>query len=149
MKIIEFERPAEIVWSGDVARGSGVVTALTRSFEVRVTFPSLRGKPQGFTTPEELLAASHATCYGIGLRSVIGRRGGTATRIIVSAWIFVRTGDGGIHVVRSHLSGVAYGLAGLDVEALAECAETVKKECTISNALAGNVEVTCGLTSSP
>ena len=148
MKIVEFERSAEITWNGDVVRGSGHVTALTRSFEVPVTFPSLRGEPQGVTTPEELLAASHATCYGIGLRSVIGRRGGLASRIVVRATISARKGDGGIRIIRSHLSGMAYDLTGLDPEALAECAETAKKECTISNALAGTVEVTCELASS-
>ena len=143
MKIVEFERAAEITWSGDVVRGSGLVTARTGSFEVPVTFPSLRGEPPGVTTPEELLAAAHATCYGIGLRSVIGRRGGQASRIVVRATITARKGDGGIRIVRSHLSGTAHDLTGLDPHALAECAETAKKECTISNALAGNVEVTC------
>src|SRR5688500_9605298 len=113
MKIVEFERSAEITWSGDIVRGTGLVTAETGSFEVPVTFPSIRGEPQGVTTPEELLAASHATCYGIGLRSVIGRHGGIASRIVVRATIFARKGDGGIRVVRSHLSGIAYDLTGL------------------------------------
>jgi lipoyl-dependent peroxiredoxin len=149
MKIVEFERSAEIAWSGDVVRGSGLVSALTGAFEAPVVFPSLRGEPHGVTTPEELLAASHATCYAIGLRSVIGRRGGTASRIVVRATISARKGDGGIRIVRSHLSGIAYDVSGLDSAALSQCAEMAKNECTISNALAGNVEVTCELTSSP
>jgi lipoyl-dependent peroxiredoxin len=144
-RLVEFERSAEIVWNGDVVRGAGLVTASTGSFEVPVTFPSLRGELQGLTTPEELLAASHATCYGIGLRSVIARRGGTASRIVVRARIIARKGEGGIRIVRSDLSGVVHELAGLDADALTECAETAKNECTISNALAGNVEVTCEL----
>lgn len=83
MKIIEFQRSAEMVWEGDVARGTGRVTSGTESFQVAATFPSLRGEPAGVTTPEELLAASHATCFGIGLRSVIARRGGSVSRLVV------------------------------------------------------------------
>ena len=57
---------------------AGTIGAGSGAFTVAARFPSLRGEAPGTTTPEELLAASHAVCYGIGLRSVIGRRGGSA-----------------------------------------------------------------------
>jgi osmotically inducible protein OsmC len=147
MKIVEFERSAEILWEGDVVKGSGHVTSGTRSFVIPATFPSLRGEPTGVTTPEELLAAAHATCFGIGLRSVIARRGGTASRIVVRATITAKKGEGGIRLIRSALSGIAHDLRGIESADLLECARIAKDECTISNALKGNVEIVCDVTS--
>lgn len=142
MKRVTFDRTAEVDWHGDVRTGSGLVRAESKAFHTQVTFPTLRGEPDGTTTPEELLAASHASCYAIGLRSVIARSGGTASRIIVTAAITAEKGAGGIRILRSHLRGVVHELAGLDAAGLAQCAEAAKLECTISNALQGSVEIT-------
>jgi hypothetical protein len=71
-----FSRRAVLQWEGEVPAGSGEVAAGSGAFTVGAIFPSIAGDPAGKTTPEELLAASHATCYGIGLRSLIARRGG-------------------------------------------------------------------------
>jgi len=108
---------------------------------VPVTFPSLRGEPAGVTTPEELLAASHAVCFGIGLRSVIGRNGGVATTIRMAATITAEKGPEGIRVRRSHLVGVVEGLVGIDPARLPELGATVERECTISTAIRGAVEI--------
>lgn len=64
-----FSRHAVLEWEGDVIDGGGVVTAGTRAFATPVTFPRIAGEAPHKTTPKELLAASHATCFGIGLRS--------------------------------------------------------------------------------
>jgi osmotically inducible protein OsmC len=80
-----FSRSSDLEWNGDVTEGTGAVTAGTGAFAAAVIFPTTTGEPAGKTTPEELLAASHATCYGIGLRSLIGRRGGRARRVTVTA----------------------------------------------------------------
>jgi organic hydroperoxide reductase OsmC/OhrA len=69
-----FSRYSVLDWNGDVTEGAGVVSARTGAFGVAVTFPTTTGEPAGRTTPEKLMAASHATCYGIGLCSLIGRR---------------------------------------------------------------------------
>jgi osmotically inducible protein OsmC len=142
MPIVTFARSAQLVWEGDVVRGSGKALAGSRAFAVGATFPTLRGEPAGTTTPEELLAASHAVCYGIGLRSLLGRRSGSATRIVVTATITAEKGDGAIRLRRSHLSAVVEGLAGVTADALPEIGEAAKRECTISNAIGGSVEVT-------
>ena len=148
-KTVVFERSAELDWQGDIVRGSGSVRAQTASFAVDVTFPSLRGEPAGMTTPEELLAAAHATCYGIGLRSVIARAGASVSRIGVTATITAEKGPQGIRVTRSHLSAVLYDLINLDASALAECANAAKEECTISNALRGNLDISCEVVAIP
>ena len=108
-----FSRRATLDWSGDVLRGEGAVTAGSDAFTVGATFPRLHCEPAASTTPEELLAAAHATCFGIGLRSVIAQRGGTAQRVRVTVTITADKGGGAIRIQTSHLSGEVEGLAGV------------------------------------
>ena len=141
MKTVSFTRSAEITWSGDVVRGSGAVRAGSGAFEVAASFPSLRGESAGVTTPEELLAASHAVCFAIGVRSVIARNGGVASSIRLTATLTAEKGMEGIRVRRSHLTGIVEGLQGVDPERLPEIGADVERECTISNAIRGAVEI--------
>ncbi len=129
--------------------GSGEVSAGSGAFTVPVRFPSVAGDPPGKTTPEELLAASHATCYGIGLRSLIGQRGGRARRIIVDATITAEKGADGIRIRSSHLNGVVEALEGLDEARLQDVAREVAEECTISIALRGAVRITHEIKAGP
>lgn len=99
-------------------------------------------EPAGTTTPEEMLAASHAICYGLGLRSVIGRRGGTARRIVVTATVTAEKGAHGIRIESSHLEGVVEGLHGLDSADLEDIARETEEACTISNAIRAAVAIT-------
>ena len=137
-----FSRRAVLEWNGDVVDGAGEVTARTRAFAVPVTFPSTTGEAPGKTTPEELLAASHATCYGIGLRSLIGRRGGRAQRVAVTATVTAEKGPGGIRIQSAHLSGEVQALEGIDHAQLQEIAQETRERCTISIALEGTVAIT-------
>ena len=147
MGAVTFTRLAELRWEGDVLHGSGTIGAGSGAFAVAARFPSLRGEPPGTTTPEELLAASHAVCYGIGLRSVIGRSGGSASRVVVTATVTAEKGPAGIRVRRSHLSAVVIGLEGIHESALAEIGRTVEQECTISTAIRGAVEISYDIAS--
>src|SRR5687768_12841950 len=137
----QFSRSAVVEWNGDVIRGAGVVSADTEAFTVPVTFPRITKEPPGHTTPEELLAASHGTCYGIGLRSVIGQRGGMAQRVIVTATITAEKGAHGIRIRSSHLRGVVEGLEGIAPDQLPEIAQAAEAECTISIAMRGSVAI--------
>lgn len=68
-----FSRRAVLQWDGDIPAGSGLVTPGSGAFTSGAIFPSIAGDPPGKTTPEELLAASHATCYGSACdRSLLG-----------------------------------------------------------------------------
>jgi osmotically inducible protein OsmC len=137
-----FSRSAVLDWTGDVPRGTGRVDAGSGAFGVAATFPRLAGEPAGFTTPEELLAASHATCFGIGLRSVLAQRGGTAARVRVTATVTAEKGGGRIRVEAAHLEGVVDGLAGVEPAALDEIARVAEAACTISAVLRPTVRVT-------
>jgi osmotically inducible protein OsmC len=137
-----FSRQAVAVWTGDVARGEGHVTAGTEAFAVPMTFPRLTGDPRGATTPEELLAASQANCYAIALRSVLAQHGGRARRVSVTATITADKAAGVIRLVSSHLEGTVEGLEGIEPAQLREVAKAAEDACTISNAIRGAVPVT-------
>jgi osmotically inducible protein OsmC len=137
-----FSRRAVLEWNGDVMAGAGEVTAATAAFAVPVTVPSTTVEAPGKTTPEELLAASHATCFGIGLRSLVARRGGRARRVTVTATITAEKGPGGIRIESSHLNGEIEGLEAIDPRQLAEIARDTRDRCTISIALGGSVAIT-------
>lgn len=137
-----FARSATLDWSGDVLRGSGEVSAGSAAFTAGASFPRIRGEPPGTTTPEELLAAAHATCFGIGLRSVIAQRGGAARRVHVTATVTADKGAGAIRLQSSHLSGEVEGLAGIDPGTLPDIARAAEEGCTISAAIRGAVTIT-------
>ena len=141
-----FSRHAVLEWAGEVTHGTGTVAAGSDSFRVSASFPRLSGEPQGVTTPEEMLAASHAICYGLGLRSLISQRGGSARRLIVTATITAEKSREGIRIQSSHLSAELEGLEGLESASLQEIAEETERGCTISNAIRGNVRITHSLT---
>ena len=136
-----FSRNATLDWNGDVVRGTGAVTAGSEALAVGATFPRLHGEPAGSTTPEELLAAAHAACFGIGLRSMIAQRGGTAERVHVTATITADKGAGAIRIQSSHLSGRVEGLAGVAPEALPDIARAAEEGCTITAAIRGAVAI--------
>jgi lipoyl-dependent peroxiredoxin len=139
--VATFSRRAVLRWEGDIPDGSGRVVAGSEAFDARAIFPTLAGDPPHATTPEELLAASHAVCYGIGLRGLIARRGGKATRVTVTATVTANKGKDGIRIQSSHLDGRVEGLEGLNSEQLQQAAHETYQNCTISVALRGTVAV--------
>jgi osmotically inducible protein OsmC len=137
-----FSRRATLAWIGDVPRGSGAVTAGSEAFSLPVTFPRLKGEAARSTTPEELLAASHATCFGIGLRSVIAQRGGIAERISVTATVTAEKGSGAIRIHSSHLRADVEGLVGIEAGSLNSIAQAAEEGCTISALIRPTVAIT-------
>ncbi|MGH9349470.1 MAG: OsmC family peroxiredoxin [Vicinamibacterales bacterium] len=137
-----FARHASVDWNGNLMDGSGRSKAGTGAFDLPVTFPSRIGEGDGKTTPEELLAASHAVCYAMGLAATIGRQGGKARRLRVTATVTADKGEAGITVVSSHLKARVEGLEGIDPGAIGEIVKTAEQRCPISNAIRGAVNIT-------
>ena len=135
-----FSRSATLDWNGDVARGSGRVLAGSAAFDLPATFPRLAGEPTGATTPEELLAASHAVCFGIALRSVLAQHHGEAAP--VTATLTADKGGGMIRLQSSHLAAVVEGLRGIEASALHDIALEAERPCTISTILRTAVAIT-------
>jgi osmotically inducible protein OsmC len=123
--------------------GNGTAKAGTGAFSVPVTFPSrIAEKGDGKTTPEEFMAASHAVCYAMVLVNTIGKQGGKARRVRVTATVTGDKSDAGLKVVTSHLTAVVEGLEGIDRGKIQELASGAEKGCPISNAIRGNVAIT-------
>jgi osmotically inducible protein OsmC len=138
-----FARHVDVEWTGNLMEGSGTAKAGTGAFSLPVTFPS-RIDPKGDskTTPEELMAASHAVCFTMVLTNTITKQGGKARSVKVTATVTADKGDAGIKVVSSHLKAVVEGLEGIDKAGLSELATGAEKGCPISNAIRGAVAIT-------
>ena len=136
-----FSRSVTVDWSGSIMEGKGIAKAGTGAFNLPVTFPSRIGEPAGTTSPEELMAASHAACYAMALNATLGRKNGSAARTLVSATVTADKGDAGIKVMSSKLKVVAEGLQGMDAAAFTEAAKEAESKCPISNALRGSLAI--------
>jgi osmotically inducible protein OsmC len=137
-----FSRKVDVLWNGGLMDGKGEAKAGTGAFSLPVTFPSRIGEPGGATSPEELLAASHAACYAMAFNATLGRNNAKAATTHVTATVSAEKTDAGIKVVSSALNVVVTGLEGTDAAGLAELAKKAEGGCPISNAIRGNVAVT-------
>jgi osmotically inducible protein OsmC len=135
-------RRAEVSWSGNLATGSGNVSARSSgAFDaLPVSWAARTEAPEGKTSPEELLAAAHAACFAMALSGGLGRAGTPPERLDVSAEVTFDKVESGWKVVSSALTvhGVVPGISAEDFVA---AAEATKDGCPISGALKGNVEL--------
>jgi osmotically inducible protein OsmC len=136
-----FSRHADIEWSGSVMEGKGDVKAGTGAFSLPVTFPSRIGEPNGQTSPEELVAAAHASCFAMALNGTVGRKGGSIAKTHITATVTADKGATGIKLTTSHLKVVAEGLQGIDKADFAAVAKEAEAGCPISNALRGTMQI--------
>lgn len=136
-----FSRTVTVDWAGPIMEGKGTVKAGTGAFNVPVTFPSRIGEPAGHTSPEELMAASHAACYAMALNATLGRKNASAARTVVTATVTADKSDAGIKLTTSKLKVTAEGLTGLDKSEFANVAREAEGKCPISNALRGTMQI--------
>lgn len=136
-----FSRTVTVDWSGPIMEGKGIAKAGTGAFSLPVTFPSRIGEPAGTTSPEELMAASHAACFAMALNGTLGRKGGSASRTVVSATITAEKSEAGIRLTTSKLHVVAEGLKGMDAAGFEAAAKEAESKCPISMALRGNLDI--------
>jgi osmotically inducible protein OsmC len=135
------ERRAHATWAGDLRDGSGQFD-LTSSGAITgqsVTFAS-RFEPDagGKTSPEELIAAAHATCVSMALANGLAQDGHPPTRLEADAVATLDQTDGGFRITKMHLT-VRGEVDGIDEAAFQQAAETAKEGCPVSNALGGVV----------
>src|SRR5919108_3978859 len=109
-----FSRHVDVDWTGSIMEGKGQVKAGTGAFSLPVTFPARIGEPGGHTSPEELIAASHAACYAMALNATVGRKGGSIGKTLVTATVVADKGDAGIKLTTSTLKVVAESLQGIE-----------------------------------
>ena len=136
-------RRAEATWSGDLQSGKGTVSAVTSGAfaQLPVTWAARTETADGRTSPEELVAAAHAACFSMALSNGLAKAGHPAERLDVSAEVtFDNAGGAGWRVTSSALT-VRGRVPGMSAKDFAAAAEAAKDGCPISNALAGNVDL--------
>jgi osmotically inducible protein OsmC len=137
------ESSAKTVWEGDLAHGGGTTTPDSGAFPaVDVTWASRTERADGKTSPEELLAAAHASCFCMGLAHELAEAGTPPERLEATATVGFVPGEG---VKSSHIV-VRGEVPGIDQDAFSEAAANAGKGCPISGALAGNVDITVDAT---
>jgi osmotically inducible protein OsmC len=136
-------REAEIDWIGTTARGSGVVRAAsTGSFELPSTIAARIDVTEGKTSPEELLAAAHATCFVTSLGSELARVGTPPERMYVHCTITMDEVEGAGHrIVASDISARAT-VPGADVDSLAAASQAADAGCPFSALIRATATVT-------
>jgi osmotically inducible protein OsmC len=127
-------RNAKAHWEGSLMEGSGRVSLESSGVGTYdVTWASRAEQPEGRTSPEELIAAAHSSCYSMALSHALAQAGTPPTAIDTSADVTFQPGEGitGIHLtVRGEVPGVS-------AEAFAEAAEKARTGCPVSQALTG------------
>jgi osmotically inducible protein OsmC len=131
------ERRAEVTWRGDLMSGGGTIERVgSGAFgPLDVTWASRAEEPQGRTSPEELIAAAHASCYSMALSGALAKTGNPPERLSTAATVTFVPGTG----ITSSALEVEGVVPGLDEDAFREAAEQAKDNCPVSQALAGNV----------
>ena len=133
------ERRAEVVWEGDLPHGGGKFTVGSGAMgEMPVTWAARTERPDGKTSPEELIAAAHGSCFAMALSNVLAEGGTPPERLEISV---VCTFD----VDEVKVSSVDLDIRGrvpsLDAEGFQTAVEQAEQGCPVSNALRGNVEM--------
>ena len=134
-------REASLAWEGSLSRGSGTATAGTGAFALPVDLPARVGEPGDKTSPEELLAAAHATCFGTSLAGEIARAGGTVAHLDVRCVITMdEVGDKGHLIVASDID-VKARAAGIDQAGVDEAARVADEGCPFSALIRASASV--------
>lgn len=133
-------RRASVKWIGDLASGSGQLSASSSGAfsTLPVTWASRTEAADGRTSPEELLAAAHASCYAMSLSSELAKAGSPPQHLEVSSEINFDRVEGKWTVISSQLT-VRGRVPGLDEGRFRSLAEQAKDGCPISRAIHGNV----------
>ncbi|KIF70964.1 peroxiredoxin [Streptomyces sp. AcH 505] len=127
-------RTAHTVWEGDLAQGKGLVTFDSSGIaEQPVSWASRAEQANGKTSPEELIAAAHSSCFSMALSNGLTKAGTPPTKLTTSADVTLVPGTGitGIHIT------VQGEVAGLDEADFVKAAEDAKANCPVSQALSG------------
>jgi lipoyl-dependent peroxiredoxin len=134
-------RTADVAWEGSLSRGSGVASAGTGAFQLPVDLPSRIDDAAVRTSPEELLAAAHATCYVTSLAGEIARAGGTVERIDITCTVTMdEVGEKGHLIVASEVDARARA-AGIDAAGLERAAQVADEGCPFSALIRASASV--------
>jgi lipoyl-dependent peroxiredoxin len=137
-------READIVWKGNVARGSGSITAATSGAfdELPYSLPTRIGAAEGKTSPEELLAAAHGACFAMGLASELAAAGTPPTRLDVHCTVTMDEVEGKGHLVVGSAIQTRATAPGADQEGFAQAVTAADEGCPFSTLIKASAKVT-------
>jgi osmotically inducible protein OsmC len=134
---------ATAIWSGNLFEGSGTVSTdsgVLKDQEMTWKARADEGNPK--SSPEELIAAAHATCYAMALSNELSSAGFTPDRLEVTSVVtFGPKPEGGVKILSSALT-LTGKVPSISADQFNEIANAAKTGCPVSAALAGNVEIT-------
>jgi len=139
---MEITRFAEVTWNGSLLEGSGTINYVSSGAISRlpVTWASRTEDHNGRTSPEELLAAAHASCFSMAFSARLAKNGTPADQLDVKVEVTFDQGEGGWKVASSNIT-VKGTVPGIDKATFERLADDAKDNCPISAAIRGNVEV--------
>jgi lipoyl-dependent peroxiredoxin len=134
------ERTATVTWRGDLMSGSGEIDEVSSGAVggLDVSWPARSEEPGGKTSPEELIAAAHATCLSMALSHGLAQDGHAPDELDTSATVTFQPGEG----ITKIALAVEGRVPGMDDEQFRQAAEQAKENCPVSKALAGVPEIT-------
>lgn len=133
------QRRAEAVWKGNLFEGSGVITKTQSGVigNLPVTWAARTEEPGGKTSPEELIAAAQAACYGMALSNTIAKAGIQPEQLDIAATATFVPGTG----ITTMDIEVVGRVPGIDQARFEELAKQGEQGCPVANALRGNVQI--------
>ena len=136
-------RRADVVWNGNLFQGGGEFSVGSGAFPSQgVTWASRTEESGGNTSPEELVAAAHASCYAMALSNTMDEEGHPPDKLEISSVVtFAPKPGGGMMVAKSALT-VRATVPGLDATGFDQLARKGEEGCPVSNALRDSVEIT-------
>ncbi len=135
------ERRADVTWTGDLMSGSGTIDSVgSGAFgPLDVSWPArTEDASGGKTSPEELIATAHASCFSMSLAHALAQAGTPPERLSSSAAVTFVPGSG---ITKIALT-VRGSVPDLDPDGFRAAAEAAKANCPVSQALAGINEIT-------
>jgi lipoyl-dependent peroxiredoxin len=134
-------RHAEVVWDGTLAGGGGALSSESGALDLPVSWASRTERADGKTSPEELIAAAHASCFVMALALVLGENHTPPRRLIVTAACTLDEVDGAPRITMVELA-VRARVPALGTAEFERHVAQAAALCPVSNAIRGNVEIT-------
>ena len=129
---------ADAVWTGDLTHGSGRVTPASGAFaELPVSWASRAESQKGKTSPEELIAAAHSSCFSMAFANGLSKAGHNVEELNTTAEVEFVPGTG----ITSVTLTVRGRVSGIEEAEFQKLADEAKEGCPVSKALHGNVEL--------
>jgi osmotically inducible protein OsmC len=133
------DRKAEVTWQSDLMSGSGRIESVTSGAfgGLDVSWPARTEEPGGKTSPEELIAAAHASCFSMAFSHGLAQEGHEPEELKTSATVTFQPGEGITKIALEVVGRVP----GMDEDGFKQAAEGAKENCPVSKALAGVPEI--------